>query len=526
MKLLTHPAVTGLGIATLCLSSKIAPLVSLGHLIVYHTSGSTFPLFASTLLSLLLLALGLGLLLHLADLSPRLRPFLWSALVCCLPILLYVELVALTGWTLPSYLLRLLLILALLVALLLASRTSLQSALYELHQLAVSILGFAAILGVFVMAELLWFGKQASHATPLPPFQPQTALTSPIPPSPRILWIVFDELSYQQIYERRYPGLQLPAFDQIAQQSTLFTHTIPAGIFTELVLPSLLTGTSVDRIRASADSNSLQLHNPNTLQWTTLQPHNTVFQDAQQAGLRTAVSGWYNPYCRILPGVLDRCYWSNRVPRLMGFLPNAALNTIAVDLAHRFFDSLHQLTHPHDLVPEDVFDAAAHLADFQDITTHANQLLRDPSLGFIFLHLPIPHRVGIYNRNTAQFALTNSTYLDNLALADRYLAHIHEQLQQQGQWDATTIVIMGDHSWRAHLVRDNFGGLAPEEQAASNGAKFDDRPAYLIKLPYQNQPARLDTPFHATQTRALLDALILQQLRTPNDLIAWATQHP
>ena len=47
---------------------------------------------------------------------------------------------------------------------------------------------------------------------------------------PRVIWILFDELSYQQVYERRLPGLQLPAFDALAAQATVFTHAVPAGI--------------------------------------------------------------------------------------------------------------------------------------------------------------------------------------------------------------------------------------------------------------------------------------------------------
>jgi hypothetical protein len=29
-------------------------------------------------------------------------------------------------------------------------------------------------------------------------------------------------------------------------------------------------------------------------------------------------------------------------------------------------------------------------------------------------------------------------------------------------------------------------GLAPEERAATDGSQFDDRPAYIVKLAYQN----------------------------------------
>jgi hypothetical protein len=81
---------------------------------------------------------------------------------------------------------------------------------------------------------------------------------------------------------------------------------------------------------------------------------------------------------------------------------------------------------------------------------------------------------------------------------------------------------MGDHSWRTRLWVDSMT-WTDEDQAASKGGEFDDRPAYIVKLPNQQTPARIDQTFSTIRTRELLDALLRDQLRTSDDLKAWAT---
>jgi hypothetical protein len=62
-----------------------------------------------------------------------------------------------------------------------------------------------------------------------------------------------------------------------------------------------------------------------------------------------------------------------------------------------------------------------------------------------------------------------------------------------------------------------------EEQIASKGG-FDDRPAYIVKLPEEHTGARIDAPFAALNTRKLFDALFSQTIRSKEDLSAWAKQ--
>jgi arylsulfatase A-like enzyme len=151
---------------------------------------------------------------------------------------------------------------------------------------------------------------------------------------------------------------------------------------------------------------------------------------------------------------------------------------------------------------------------------NSDQLLKDRSATFVSLHMPIPHGPNIYNRQTASFATSNPSYLDNLALCDVYLGHVRKELEENGTWDSTTLVLMGDHSWRI----TSGAGLAPEELAASDGGQFDDRPAYIVKLAHQNTPERIDTLFTALRTRDLFDNLLTGRITTSRQLAGWV-QH-
>ena len=169
-------------------------------------------------------------------------------------------------------------------------------------------LGFAALNGVLILAQILWSGWQSRRLDTFRPLhQPVAASVN----HGRILWIVVDEPSYRQIYEHRYPGLKLPAFDRLAAVATVFTRTVPAGNFTEVVLPSLMTGQPLDKMGAPAAGFPLLVRNASTGAWQPFAPRQTVFQDALNAGYETAAAGWYNPYCRILSEVLDQCFWTN-----------------------------------------------------------------------------------------------------------------------------------------------------------------------------------------------------------------------
>lgn len=83
-------------------------------------------------------------------------------------------------------------------------------------------------------------------------------------------------------------SIERGAPDQLASDSTVFTHVVPAGNETQVVIPSLLTGLPTDKIRPASDGRELTLHNPDTDTWQLFDAHQTIFQDALQAGYSTA----------------------------------------------------------------------------------------------------------------------------------------------------------------------------------------------------------------------------------------------
>ncbi|HWW22507.1 MAG TPA: sulfatase-like hydrolase/transferase [Edaphobacter sp.] len=525
MKILTHPAMIAFGVATLCLLTLIAPLVSLNHTAVYHLHGSISSISIPVLLNLFGLWILLTLLLLLAERPGRLRIVIWSSLMMGLPWVLLKGYSVLALWPIPHKP-RLAGFSACLIGLLLLWvlwKPTFLPHFERVQRLVATMLGFSALSSILILGQLLWFSWQARGLNQPRPLHQRQLLSSTHRPRTRIVWVVLDELSYQQAYERRFPGLELPAFDRLAAQSTLFTQTMPAANYTEKVIPSLMTGIQIDRIKASADGQ-LMLHNTATKIWQSFDPHQTVLQDALDNGYSTAIAGWYNPYCRILASVTDRCFWTFYPFPAPGLYADQPINSNLFGPARRyFFVALSLLPgYVHHADWNATLRAQFHIDEQEEVSAAASEFMADSSVDFLFLHLPVPHPEGIYNRKTSRTTTSgDSSYIDNLALADRYLAQLRLGLEQRGEWDSSAILVMGDHSWRTQILWSKQDGWTPEDQAASHGVQFDDRPVYIVKLPNQQQGVRINDRFDAVRTRALLDGIMSNRIKTPEDLAAW-----
>ncbi len=512
-----------LGLTSIALLWVVGPAINPSHYAVYHWSRPASALFLPIVLDFCLVWLAVAIALRTAETRPRARLALW------LIILLFLPSIALKSWslymgTIPSHGLSRSLAagaLASYVFLLGFWRSTWYTAFNRVVGFGYTVLLFAAVSGLALLTETLW-SAEAARGLNDPPAHPLTELVSYRSRPHRVIWIVLDELAYRQVYEHRYPGLKLPAFDALAQESTVFTDVLPVGNLTENVMPALMTGHPVDRIESSP-AGWPSMHDPNTGAWSAFNQHDTVFQDALNAGANTGVAGWHNPYCRLLRNVLDRCAWSNDLQLSNGMFSDASVlaNMLApLELFATKGVPLHLLQTVVPVEAANVRSADVHAREFQRISVAADGLLRDRNAGFVLLHLPIPHPPGIYNRRTGEMTDEGATYIDNLALADEYMAHVRELLSRTGQWDSSTLVVMGDHGWRAHRWRTDLGWTA-EEEAASDGGTFDTRPAYLVKLPGERRGGRISAAFPALRTRALLDALLHRQLRSPEDLARW-----
>jgi hypothetical protein len=521
---LTHPATVAFGLANLYLLDLTGPLIATDHDLVYHLIGSASSVIIPIIVYVITLSLLLTALLYLAERPGPLRVIIWSAFLLALPSILLHTIANFSGNEIPDWLAYLVasLCLAILIAIAILWKKFLPR-FEKIQHAAAAILGIFAFTGLLISAQLVWSGWQARNLNPAPTLhKPQLAS---MPPRSRIIWLLLDELSYQQLYERRFSGLKLPAFDQLAAQSTVFTHVVPAGEYTRYILPTLFTGLPSNAVNISARGLLLSLKDPSTGKWTPFHQHQTIFQDAIDAGYITGIVGWYNPYCRIMPEVLDHCFWTYRESTPANLSPNRSL---AVDLLRPFrrlwLDTKHLFGRGPGASSDESRDIRQHSTDYRNLLAAGDAYLADPSINFLFLHMPIPHPYGFYDRSKKVFSTKHTSYIDNLALADLYLGHMRQLLEQNNQWDPATVVVMGDHSWRTGSIWKDSMTWTDEDEAASHGGEFDPRPAYIVKLPNQQIPARIDPPFSAVSTRALLDALLQDHLQNPPDLQSWASQ--
>ncbi len=143
----------------------------------------------------------------------------------------------------------------------------------------------------------------------------------------------------------------------------------------------------------------------------------------------------------------------------------------------------------------------------------AKNALSDPTMGFVFLHAPVPHAPHPYNRFTGRFDERNNPlqgYVDSLALMDRMLSELRVEMEKNGAWARTTLLLSADHPFRA---------------AQGIDGKFDIRVPFMLKLPGQTTAAAFDTPFNTIVAANLLLSIMHGEVSTVPDVVSWLERH-
>jgi len=361
---------------------------------------------------------------------------------------------------------------------------------------------FFAVFCVCSMLQLLWI----LHWRPGPHEAKAAWSTTAQAPREhaRLVWIVFDELSYDQVFEDRAEGLALPSFDALRKESTTFTNVEPIGDQTVKILPSLLSGRVIDKYEFTMD-NRLLVHDRGTHGYTQLAGSGTVFADAQKSGWRTAAVGWYNPYCTIYAGAIDDCYWMN-LDRMDGPMAQKASfwSNVWSPLKHTGEEMVWPSRADETIC---TYGVQQRTKTFVDLQRHAAQVLKDDQADFVFLHLPVPHSPGIWNRARGEFAgRCGSSYVDNLALADRELGSVMATLESSPRWKDTTLIVEGDHSWRLWLWNHQPAWTAEDAHASEAG--FDARPAVMVHHAGQTRGDLHDAPWSLLNVHGVVEQVL------------------
>jgi len=373
------------------------------------------------------------------------------------------------------------------------------------------LLGFS----VFWMApELVYFAiRTSSHE--MRGFAATTKAV-PLAGSPKIVWLIFDELSYDQVFEHRWPSVKLPNFDRLRSSSVTFTDLEPAGFYTDRVVPSLLLGRTVSEVRSSS-AGEFSVYLPDVRQWSRFDPSQTVFADAKALGLTSGIVGWYLPYCRVMQGWVDVCRgWPYEEPFPGDMEPDRG---VLANIPAPFMNKLERLLPG---IASDRYNYRKNWVadlhrDYLSLMKEAQTLVADSTIRFAYVHLNVPHPPGFYDRKTHQLAAWGS-YLDNVALADESLGRLLGTLENSPDWSATTLVVCSDHSWRPSIWDWN---ISTEEDKTASKGHFEPRPTLLIHFPAQTETLGVTRPFPALAEHDVIEELLRGEIRTPAGLAAW-----
>ncbi len=377
-----------------------------------------------------------------------------------------------------------------------------------------------ALLVLVPFAPITLAQSIAAVASP-PSLSHPPAGTAPPPagtratPGPRLLWLHFDGLDHRLAFAERPPGLRLPALDLLGRESLMLADARPPSLSTTLAIPALTTGRVVTAaLPTAAGELSITFAGRRAAVPWSREPN--VFSRTRQLGVVSALVGYFHPYCRLFGPELAACV--SHVSTALLKLGDADSSPGEV--------ALFQL---HDLLG--IFPGASRWAPgltdarltrraerralvriYRRMVEDVDVAVGDRRVGFVFVHWPIPHEPGIYDR--ARERLTESlaaTYLDNLELVDRTVAAVRRRLDASGLARDTAILLTADHAWR--------------DAAAFDGTS-DVRVPLLLMLPGGGPGTVYPVPVCSVVVSDLALAVLKGEIRTYAETARWLDGHP
>lgn len=359
----------------------------------------------------------------------------------------------------------------------------------------------------------------------LPLLRADTNTRSRVARVPRVLWVIFDEMSDDVAFAHRPTDLALPEFDRLQSVALSATNAFPPAGRTLQSIPALLTGRLIAAVKPDGPRELLLTYDgQNTSARWSQEPD--IFTATRSLGRNAAAVGWYHPYCRVIGDRLTKCFWQ---PASQAIHPEKLSTTTMMLLQEsELLQLLPYMGGVRERIQAQVTRPdyrAVHLADYLALVEPAAQIAADPEINLAFVHLPVPHPPYIFDRKSGAWNTKGELgYLDNLALADRTLGQLRTAMERSGTWDETTVLVSSDHWWRTEYwqVRPPIWSRADDPYGHE---KADHRIPFLVKLGGQKTSATYNAPFNTVLTHDLVLEILNGRVATVEQLSAWLDSH-
>ncbi len=288
--------------------------------------------------------------------------------------------------------------------------------------------------------QLIWAPR---HELAIPALRPRT--TGQMGRN-RVVWVIFDEWDYHTAFENRPKELRTPNLDRLAKECLSATKAYPPGADTLRSIPSLLVGEVLSDVKKVRPADLL-LSRPEVSAPVRWSADLTVLARARENGFNTAAAGWYLPYCRLLAPALTACHWCEmaRAEESCEAFGNPLWRSMAGQMRSVFETTQFSL-----LGQSQGFEG--HARSYRELLEAGASFAADPELGFVFLHLPVPH--APFLRGGPGGAFGSGDYADSLTLVDQTVGRLVDAMAAGGVWRSTHLLLSSDHSLRRTSHRD------------------------------------------------------------------------
>lgn len=302
----------------------------------------------------------------------------------------------------------------------------------QIVQLAAGFVSLLTVFAALVIGQALW-----RIAT----YDPGPWLDRPLAPRlahakrfPRVVWVISDEWDQRLTFVDRLAGLRLPELDSFRSSSLYADNAYPPAGRTINSVAGLIQGELVADFLTPRPDQLLLISPPGRPLRFGDRPN--VFSLARDAGFNTGLVGFYHPYGRLLNESLSFCWWGKA--SWQGNSMGETFGEILLHQARSLFE-----TEQRSLFGRQSLALHDHSRTCRDIWRISVQLVADPEMGFIFLHVPVTHDPHTYDRTTGEF--TNSSpvaaYWDGLVALDRILGDLRRSMETAGLLGRTTVLL-------------------------------------------------------------------------------------
>jgi hypothetical protein len=342
-------------------------------------------------------------------------------------------------------------------------------------------------------------------------------------PAARVLWVIFDEFDNHAAFTERPPSIELPELDRLRAESIVAANAYPPAKWTMISIPALITGKLIAEAQPSSyDELALKFDGAREPVGWSAQPN--VFSRAREIGAKSALVGWYHPYCRVIGGDLNNCSFNvvaNETERL-----NQRLYQSMVEHFRTIGRAAPVI---REVLPKTLKTGRrwelTYIDSLKWMSKESAAAAADGELSLVMIHFPAPHFPCQYDRRKDDFVVddfavkSGCNYFDNLKLVDRTFGDLRRAMERAGWWDNTVVLVSSDHWWRRDIWPKNQSWT--EEEQAVKSKDTDNHVPFMLKLKGQKESLIYQPAFNTVLSQELILALLRGELSKPADVTAW-----